>query len=485
MNDLVKKQCDLISELGDSNFLSSDKEIYSYKSFANSVNEKIVKLKGIGCNQGDGVALGTSHGLDYFISFIAILAIDCVVIPIDKSANQDAINFIFEKTKPKVILGVENKSFDYIPNLHESKVYPSQLGAILFTSGSSGTPKGVMLTSAALLGNALATLRPLDFNKNDHLFVNTPYHFTSAICHFLSAFFSTGKLTIIETKLLPLDLISAISDSGANAFGGAPIQLLWIVGAINSSLNLRWVMTSGDDLPESTQKQLATKYPKSHLFVFYGLTECGGRFCARSPTNNSAKYRSVGKPIPGMKVEIVDTASNSLAAGNIGEVVVYGKFLMSGYLGEDKPIFTSNGGLKTGDSGYIDESGNLYLLGRLDDVFKVAGQKVSGLRIRDAILQTKMVCDAFIIPFRDANSGVIPGLIYVEDSKITFEKSLFIRKLRSLLPTNHIPRKLIVVSNIERTGSGKIIKKNLINNLAKLNIARLEDGSFTEESVSN
>lgn len=485
--NIVKRQCRYLFDQGERPFISDETESYSCRSFVAAVLQKINMLRRARCGKNESVVLGAAQGLDFFILLVAVWMMDCVAIPIDRSSDQESVDYIIKKARPRLVLGLDPEcrihltdEDDYVP-----QKYPDYTAAVLFTSGSLGTPKGVILSSEALFGNAAETLKVLNIGHKDHLFVNIPYHFTSAICHFLAAFFNPVRLTIIQKKLFPTDLATAVKISGANAFGGAPIQLLWLIETSDKDLNLRWCMTSGDDLPESTQKRLKDKFPKTHLFVFYGLTEAGGRLCVREPLNESAGYCSVGRPISGMAVKIIDSSGKIVPIGKIGEVVAYGRFLMNGYLGKSEPSFHSDGGFKSGDSGYLDENENLYLLGRLDDVFKVAGQKVSGLRIRDAILRTGMVEDAVVIPFRNTNVGVMAGVVYATGGRVDFDKSEFLRMLRRSLPTNHIPRKLIAVDRIKRTGSGKVARKNLIDTLKELNYFRQEDNSYIDMNIAS
>ncbi|RLJ18942.1 hypothetical protein DJ031_09600 [bacterium endosymbiont of Escarpia laminata] len=482
----INQQCNILGEKGELPFISNESESISFSGFVEAVSQRAGEFQSSGCRENECIMLGCADGLDYFVSLVAIWSIGCVVVPFDETGDDEQFDFVVGITKPRLVAGRTTGDILLMSDDQEYRAtkYESKIAAILFTSGSSGVRKGVLLSGNSLFGNALSTLKILNYQSTDHLFVNTSYHFTSAICHFLAAFFCAGRLTIVHNKCFPANLVKAVCESGANAFGGAPIQLLWLVEGLSESEGLRWVMTSGDDLPESTQQRLNKKFPATDLFVFYGLTEAAGRFCVRLPDDHSAGYCSVGKPIHGMSVKIVADDGAELLAREVGEVVVGGEFLMNGYLGLDRADTVLSTGFRSGDSGYLDDRGNLYLLGRLDDVFKVAGRKVSGLRIRDSVLETGMVKDAVVIPFRDPVAGVVPGLVYATRDNVDFNKGAFLRSLRGRLPTNHVPRKLICVDDIERTGSGKIIRQKLNDRLAEFKINQRKDRSYMDEAES-
>ncbi|MEJ2130778.1 MAG: fatty acid--CoA ligase family protein, partial [Gammaproteobacteria bacterium] len=326
---------------------------------------------------------------------------------------------------------------------------------ILFTSGSSGEPKGVVLSRRSMFGNAAATVDALPIHADDRLLLNTPFHFTSAICHFLATLISRATLIAVEDKCFPRELVRCAQTYDATAFGGAPIQVRWLGEGLDPKKPLRWWMSSGDHMPGQVIEQLTTRFPKTSLHVVYGLSEVGGRFCTLPPERCTTFAGSVGAPIRGMSLSVRDDTGRELGCGESGEVYASGEYLMTGYLGEDACSPPGPHGFATGDVGHRDAEGNLWLLGRADDVFKVAGQKVSGHSIAAALMETGLFEDAAVVPIDDDMLGTVPGACIVPRTN-PIEKSQLLQALRKRLPPNAMPRKFFNVPRIPRTGSGKV-----------------------------
>jgi len=338
---------------------------------------------------------------------------------------------------------------------------------VLLTSGSTGARKGVRLTSQALLENAQASVKRLGMTSNDHLMINIPFHFTSAICHFLACLVSGARFTAIGRPLLAKDLVSRVRQVSPTGFGGAPLQARWLAEGLLGESSLGWLMTSGDDLPASSRDIISRNLPQVRLHVFYGLTEVAGRFTSLHPDDRPQLPGSVGRAIDGLSVEVLDDAGNAVASGEFGEVHASGRTLMIDYVGQQKSI-TKDGRFPTGDIGWLDSSGYLYLAGRSDDVFKVSGTKVSGLAVREILLRTGLLADAFVIPIRQRNGLVVTGALIVPSAATFFDLPSLRAAARKDFDSHALPREYIIVDAVPRTGSGKPDRRGIDQLLVSL-----------------
>ncbi|MCW5589270.1 MAG: acyl--CoA ligase [Legionellales bacterium] len=477
--------------------LVDDEVIFSKNEIINYVNIISKQLQEQNVKPGDAILVSSNLGNLYWVCCLAIWSTGAILVPLDNTANPEYLLTIINAVKPVLIIGNNHCSEDinsnckkFIPNINcpneknfsLPKFKYNELAAILFTSGTTGDPKGVQLTHAMILQNSLATSTVAKISPTARLLVISAKHFTSTLCHFVFACLNVASFITTTQKLFPKDICSLLIAKKATAFGGSPIQLQWIINSIESDLsdseileNITWIMSSGDNLNPDLSIKLLNHFKNLQLFVAYGLTELAGRFCIL-PSHLARTYPgSVGYPIPGLTIKILDENKQIAAPNKTGEIYVVGDYIFSGYL--DKPElsqeFITSAGLKTGDMGYVNERGLLYLSGRKDDVFKCAGKKVSTLKISNVIQALNLFEDFVIIPIPDEQLGHIPCLCYVSDN-MNLSRGMILKMLREHLSGVDLPKRLIKFDSIPRRGIGKVdrnmlidlINKNLLNDEA-------------------
>ncbi len=337
------------------------------------------------------------------------------------------------------------------------------LAAIIFTSGTTGLPKAVPLTHRDLVMNALGTAERLRLRESDRLLTATPYRFISSISHFIVTLLSGASYWGIERRLMIKDLLDILNARQITAFGGSPFHMQYIAMAGRERLpHLRWAMSSGDHLRTSVIEQLHESFPGFELHVAYGMAELGGRFCMLPPERLADQMGSVGFPINGLEIVVLDEEGQPCPAGEIGDVHVRGHITFGGYLGRDDEnarVLSENGFLN-GDKGYVNEDGFVYLSGRSDSVFKRSGLKVSAQVISDALLALPQVRDAWVTGRVDATEGHVP-IAYIAWNNAPMAQPDLLRALREHLAANHLPAEFTTLSEIPRTGSGKVDRRRL------------------------
>ncbi len=359
---------------------------------------------------------------------------------------------------------LREKSIDSLPSNLPRKI---DTAAILMTSGTTGISKGVILSHKSLGGNSHAMGKRLGLNLDDRWLFTTPPYFTSTISHFLATLQSGAtSVAIHDDFLFPAQLLSMINEFKVTGYGCSPLQTRWLIDVIESCdtvPTLKTIMTSGDALPPFVARNFLKKMPSSKLHIVYGLTELGGRFCSLNPSLVKHIPESVGTPINGLHSLVINEKGTVAGPNEEGEVYAYGDYLMDGYLNlpEITNITITENGLKTGDLGYKDSQGNLFLKGRLDDVFKSSGEKVSRVLIEQELLSLNIFQDVAVLPVPDEFLGLIPKVYYVCAPGQYFERSYILKKLTKRLPDTHIPNLFKAVPTIPRTGSGKLIKREL------------------------
>ena len=337
------------------------------------------------------------------------------------------------------------------------------LAGIIFTSGTTGLPKAVPLTHRALMLNALGTAERTRLREDDRLMTATPYRFISSISHFIVTLLSGASYWGIERRLMIKDLLGVLNTLGITAFGGSPFHMQYIAMAGAERLpNLRWAMSSGDHLRTEVIDQLHETFPGFELHVAYGMAELGGRFCMLPPARLADRKGSVGFPINGLEIVVLDEDQNPCPPGEIGDVYVRGHIAFAGYLGqaeENARVLTPHG-FFNGDKGYLDADGFVFLAGRSDSVFKRSGLKVSAQVVADAVLALDAVRDAWVTGLADDAEGMVP-IAYIAWAGAPLAQPDLLRALREVLAPNHLPAKVVTLPEIPRTGSGKVDRRRL------------------------
>ena len=451
----------------------------SGKECLREIGEIQASIESQGLEPGSVIFIRSGRGARFWLEVIATWASGYVVVPIGLDASIEDIEYMAAKATPSLLLGFDFESesvpwpmldatsiLSGLPSENDvlaraKPVSKNDLASILFTSGTTGHPKGVSLTHSVIGGNARASASRLKMEEIERVFVPIPFRFVSALSHFIVTLYSGVRYLGSEKKFLNTQLLQKLTDSGCDGFGGSPVQLRWIAELAHEySVNLKWIMASGDNLSVETICGLKDKIPQARVITAYGLTELGGRFCILPDSDTSG---SVGKPIDGLKVTIRDENLSELSAGEIGQVYASGDFLFEGYISdfEKTSAVKSELGLATGDLGYVDESGCLFLSGRSDDVFKSGGLKVSTLPITALLLSTGYFEDLVVVAEPDPILENVPVAYYVLRNGEEFNKGAIMRMLRSSLESHQLPRKFFPIPAIPRTGSGKVKRKEL------------------------
>ena len=337
---------------------------------------------------------------------------------------------------------------------------------IMLTSGSTGQPKAIPLTYFQILENALLTQQRVGLTHEDKLLITMPPCFITGIGHFMSCVVSGARLVSVVGFNFGEQILKLIDEHGITAFGGSPTNVRRILGAAGDRGlgNLRLWISSGDHLAREEQQYFLDRFPEVHFIYMYGLSEVGGRLCVNDVTANPEKLGSPGMPLPGMTVTARSTEDRSvLPPGEPGELTISGPLLMSGYLQSSGDIDRAvvEDGFSTGDLGFVDAEGFVWIQGRTNDVIKVGGEKVSITNVEDALRQSMECSDCAVAIIDDPNLGkVLIGLVVPEPRAAGVENAALMKRLRTILPPNALPAKVFAIEAVPRTGSGKVSRKD-------------------------
>lgn len=343
----------------------------------------------------------------------------------------------------------------------------SEPAAILYTSGTTGRPKGAILTHSNLLSNAASCASAFKVTGSDRFLLFLPmfHSFAFLVCMLLPL--SVGARVTILTSVKPFSRVTKGIVFGRTTLFVAipPIYNLlsmkkfpWIVLKL---LSLRMCVSGAAPLAGDVLARFDANFPFP-LLEGYGLTEASPVVCC-NPLEGIRKQGSVGPPIPGVEVKIVDGQDRELPAGEVGEVIVRGPNVMKGYLGNEAATKdTIRGGwLFTGDMGRLDDAGYLYIVDRLKDLILVHGMNVYPREVEEALHQHPAVKEAAVIGVLDPGHTEFPkAFITLADGMKATEKELK-EFLRERLASYKVPRQIAFMDALPMTPTGKVMKKAL------------------------
>ena len=353
------------------------------------------------------------------------LAVGKVVVPISYEYGKDRADKIVEQLK-------EYKA-------------EKDIVLMMFTSGSTGFPKGVQLTSENIISNLLGIEAYFEIGTDDTICIaRSPQHLAVLVGEFLYGLIRGAKIVFYEGMFRPRELTLFAEDLGVSVLCGTPTQFRFFMRQGKPS-SLKSCALSGECMPHDLPEKLVDSFPNVQFYHVYGLTECGPRVSALSPHDFLSHTCSVGKPLPQTQLKLVD-----------GELWVRSPSVMQGYwnASEEADAILRDGWFHTGDMAHFDEDGYLYIDGRKDDMIIRCGMNIYPAEVERVAGEVNGVteCVVFGMP---SSLGQDICLKYV--GKIT-ERELR-KELTMLLPGYLLPSKLIQCDALERTASGKVIRR--------------------------
>jgi long-chain acyl-CoA synthetase len=348
----------------------------------------------------------------------------------------------------------------------------NDLAVILYTSGTTGHPKGAMLSHYNLISNAYDCARALKINCRQTFICILPlfHSFAATVCMNLP--FSAGAKTVILKSIKPFK--RGIRKNRINIFVGIPsmytvlnnikLPRIFHTPLIKLFNPVKLCVSGAAALPVDTFKQFEAKFRIS-LIEGYGLTEASP-VVTLNPIKGIRKPGSIGLSMsPKIELKIVDDKDNALEPGHIGELLVKGPNVMQGYFRQPEESLKAlkNGWLYTGDMAKFDKSGYVYIVGRKKEMINVRGLNVYPREIEEVLYQNPKVKEAAVIGIEDPHRGEVPkGFVVLKDNAEAASHEL-LQYLRQRLAAYKIPKTIELRGSLPKNSTGKILKRLLKN----------------------
>ena len=341
---------------------------------------------------------------------------------------------------------------------------PDRPAALIYTSGSTGSPKAVVSPHAPMLFAVRAIAERLGYRADDTVFCPLPFSFDYGLYQLLLSTLAGARLVLPSSADSGPRLLAALTGSAATVLPLVPTMAAALVRLVERAgsrpTGLRLVTSTGAAFTEPLTDALLSALPGTRLALMYGLTECK-RVSILTPEELADRPGSVGRPLAGTQVLVVDPDGNEVRPGDEGEVIVRGPHLMAGYWQSDamtaarfptRPDGTAE--LRTGDFGWMDRDGYLYVKGRTDDIYKQNGFRVGAIEVERAALAVPGVTEAAVLP----PTGEQPACLFLVTG---LTHAAFVRALNDRLEQYKVPPTVRILPGLPLTTHGKVDRRQL------------------------
>jgi acyl-CoA ligase (AMP-forming) (exosortase A-associated) len=343
--------------------------------------------------------------------------------------------------------------------------------AIMYTSGSTGLPKGVVLSHRNLVAGAQSVVAYLQNTSEDRILSLMPFSFDYGLNQLTTALL-VGATLVLHNYLVPADVLRLLETEQITGLAGIPTlwsQLLQLAWTGDRFPSLRYITNSGGRFPEQQVKEYRRRLPHTDVYLMYGLTEAF-RSTYLQPDQVDIRPTSIGKAIPNAEIFVLDEQGRPCSSGQVGELVHRGVHVALGYWKDPKrtrerfrPNPMALGGLQTeelvvfsGDYVTTDEEGYLYFIGRRDHMIKTSGFRVSPTEVEEHFYNTEKVQDVIAMGLPDAELGEVIKVILSLRCGIAISAEALRCLVSRDMPSYMIPKEIEIRRELPKTTNGKI-----------------------------
>jgi fatty-acyl-CoA synthase len=498
---------------------------YSYREFLDAVDRLSKGLLGLGLKKGEHLALWGANRWEWIITEFAAIKIGVVLISVDINYQLQQLEYLLKQSDSRALVMTEGlKGSEYIeivsklfpgikdsdpnhlshPSLVELKniilisdrsapgmfhwkeilemgknvsdralaerqasCHIEDVATLLYTSGTTGVPKGVMSTHFGIINTTLASAENQKLTGSDRLCLSVPLsHMFGCVCITLAAVLKGATLVIPSETFEPRKILEAIEKERCTAVYGSPSAFIALMEDPNyQSFNIKSLRTGimgGAQCPMEVMKKVVDEMGVKEIVIGYGLTESSSWITeTRADDPLELRVSTVGRPLPNVEVKITDTGSGEeVPAGTSGEICARG-LNMKGYYkmpAATEKALDREGWLHTGDLGTMDEKGYVRMAGRLKEVINKGGEAIYPTEIEEVLFTFPGISNAQVFGVPDKALGEeIAAWIKLEEGT-TLTEAEILQYCRERLPDSNVPRFIKFVLEFPMTPLGKIQK---------------------------
>lgn len=455
-------------------------------------------LRDEGVKPGDRVMLAAPREPEFLYAYFACHLLRAIAVPYDPDITPTRVRSITELLRPRIILTNRTPAVEArecrsvaLAALNHSAVRPctdefvqpnpEEPADILLTSGTTGRPKGVILTHRNILAAARNINHFIGNTAKDREALALPLNHSFGLGRVRCQVLAGGALIFTPSLQFPKDMFETMRYWSVTGFSFVPAGWAMLTRLTGERLaefsrDLRYIEIGSAPMPRIEKERLMRIFPRTRICMHYGLTEAS-RSAFIELHESHDRLDSIGRPTPNVEIRIVDEAGYQLGSHRIGKIQIRGEHVMKGYWDTEVSEPPQGAWLGSRDLGYCDEKGYLYICGREDDVINVGGRKVHPTEIEQALLEHECISDAICVGTPDSISGKAVRAFLVAkpgDHELPNGEALT-RFLKERLENYKIPIAYEWVSSLPMNSSGKVQRKAM-GGLVGGSAARMDAG---------
>lgn len=476
---------------------------YTYREIQKKAESLAQALLSLGVKNKDKVGILLRNTPEFVISLFGIIRAGAIAVPLNFMLKEEELKLILEEVEAKIVISCQEylpmlerlrlridcleiiiltdsreeiNFYDLLTPKDENITFPvldeNDTAVIIYTSGTTGKPKGVMLSHKNFISNIKSCLKAMSFSSNERVICLLPlFHSFSITACLLLPFYISSTVVLISSLTPFRNVVTQIIKNRVTIFIAIPpiyrllcdIKIPWFLKlpvVRKLVLPIKVCISGAAPLPVKVLDMFKKKF-RVPLLEGYGLTEASP-VVSLNPIQKP-KPGSVGLPLPGVKVKIVNEKGEPLPPGKEGELIVKGANIMAGYYKKEEATqeVIKEGWLYTGDIAKIDEEGYIYIIDRKKDIIIVRGLNVSPREIEEVIYQHPKVKEACVVGVPDESRGEVPKAFVVAKEGETLTPEELLEFLKPRLANYKMPRHIEFRNELPKSPSGKILRTKL------------------------
>jgi long-chain acyl-CoA synthetase len=440
--------------------------------------------------KGDKIGVLLYNSIEFVVSFLAMQKLGIVMIPfptkyrkhevdnlarnvkLDLVITEEAYIRYIENTK-KIVLEDDSDSSDYRLKYYTSEKYSPEegdfedTGFMMFTSGTTGISKAAIIKNYNIQHAVNSYCRIFNLNNDAKSVLAIPMYNVTGLVGTFSVILKVSGTLYSYKKFEGSVVYNRIVNDKITFYHGSPTVLKNIIGAASGKTpchSLKIISCGSSNMPIMDISLLKEIFPEAEFRTIYGLTETTSPAAIFPEDANSSKYiGSSGIVIPGMELKVIDDNGNDLGAGHNGEICIRGTNVMTQYIPENFGLIDKVGWLRTGDIGYINDEGYLYVLDRKKDIVNRGGEKIYCFEVEKLIydLSIENIKEVAVIGINDELYGEVPIAVISTFNNLPINQERIYEYLKKNLAKYKVPVKIYQVEEVLKSESNKIDKKAL------------------------